>query len=360
MQPRKIAFIELHGTHEECIYSQLLFLKQGGHDTTFFYETQSRERSERMNPGCHTLAFSVRGKKGLSYWRALWALRNGIIKGGFDTVIFNTAHGNLVRDFVLLPFPGRIRFFGTMHGINKLSGSITQKIISRRVCHYLLLNDYLKDNLKGMSYSPHLRFESFYAMYFPAFPEAAPLSKPANELWIGIPGQVEYKRRDYEGLVRAFAALKDKPPYRFLLLGNDCHRDGNGPELRKLIERHGLGTYFRFTGYLDYPEFHNLLRHCDVIAPLIHPGNDGFEKYLIYQISGAYNLAFAYKKPLIILKDFERYEDFRENAVFYELGKLPEVLEKLPQALAAKADILYRHPKWNFEYQCRRYLRFID
>src|SRR5690606_6018145 len=111
--------------------------------------------------------------------------------------------------------------YGVLHGINKLKGSFTQKKINRKIKNYFLLNDYVLDNLKKTSYPSDLRFETYYPIDFPDFPNPPDINKNDREFWIGIPGQVEYKRRDYEGLVNAVSKITCKKSIRFLLLGDD-------------------------------------------------------------------------------------------------------------------------------------------
>lgn len=358
---KKAALIEIDGSHDECLYSQLCFLKQGGYHTTLICSDNLEKQVTDFDHTDEKVFFKLEGRSKLEQWRELWLIRNQIVNNGIRTVILNSTHGSRIRNFTLLPFPAATQFFGTLHGINKLKGSLTQKLISRKIKNYFLLNDYLKENLSLISVPGGLRFESYYPIFFPSFRNMPAISKPADEYWIGIPGQIEYKRRDYETLVKAFASLAVQPNYKFLLLGKSTHRDGNGKELKALIAQLGVKDRFVFwDGFMENGVFHAYLKQCDVIMPLIHPGNDGFDKYLIYQISGGYNLAFAYQKPLLMLKDFERYEDFRENAVFYELEQLGTVLSNLPEQVDRIKNGLYQQPKWSFGYQSRKYLDFID
>lgn len=355
----KAALIEIDGSHDECLYSQLLFLKKGGYRTTLICSENLRAQVEGFGAD-ETLFYEFKSKGNRARTQELRRMRDRLAADDIRTIIFNSAHGHLIRDLLFLRFPKGTRFFGTLHGINKLRGSFTQWLISRRIRHYFLLNDYLVENLPMV---PHkgLAFQSYYPMFFPAFPGVAAPDKPAGECWVCIPGQVEYKRRDYETLVRTFATLPEKPRLKFLLLGKSDHAHGNGPELRQLIDSLNVTQYFHFwPGFVDNATFHAWLQASDVVMPLIHPGNDGFEKYLVYQISGAYNLAFAYRKPLLMLEDFNRYSDFRENSLFYSLDNLGDILRQLPVQAADLQPRIYRDPKWTFEAQQQRYLGFIS
>jgi glycosyltransferase involved in cell wall biosynthesis len=356
---KKAALIEIDGSHDECLYSQLLFLKNGGYHVTLICSENLRKQVSEFDIADEKVFFDFDKKGAAHKLKQIWKLRTYIIRQKIGTVIFNSLHGRTIRDLTLLPFPKKIIFAGTLHGINKLKGSFTQRVIGLRVRKVFLLNDYMIDNLKLVP-NQGLQFQSYYSIFFPQFKNEPQINKPADECWIAIPGQVEYKRRDYETLVRTFAAMPVKPGYKFLLLGNSTHKHSNGTELKELVKELGVADHFVFwDGFLENAVFHAYLKKADIVMPLIHPGNDGFQKYLIYQISGAYNLAFAYKKPLLMLSEFKDYADFKENAIFYTLDDMPVILENLPSLINMMQPQLYKDPKWTFEHQAGEYLRFI-
>jgi len=352
------AVLEITGSHEECIYAQLLHLKNGGYHTLLICSANLEPKVFEFDQADEFFYFDVKEENKKSYFKLL-QIRALLIRRGVEVVCINSAHGKLIQNLLLLPFPRKMKFFGVLHGINKLRKSITQKLISLRIKKYFLLNDYLIQNLYKV---PHgkLEFESYYPIFFPEFKGTPRIDKPEGQIWVTVPGQVEYARRDYMTLIDAFAKLDNKPDIQFIFLGSWDHRDGNGPELKQRIEALGLTQYFRFTGYLQNPDFHAIIKASDIIMPLIHPGNDGFEKYLIYQITGSYNLAFAHHKPLLMLQAFDQYEDFIENGIFYSLESLPEQLAVLPQLIEKIKPQLYQSPKWTREYQGAKNLAFIE
>lgn len=356
----KAALLEVYDAHDVNLYSQLRFLQEGGYDVTLIVSERHREAVAHYGGGFAVEWVRVTATKGIAQWRELWWIRQMIVQRGIRTVIFNTAHTNPVRNFCLLPFPKGIQFFGTLHGVNKLAGSVTQKIISRRIPNYFLLADYMLEKALKM---PHagLRFSVFYPIFQPQF-KASIVPKAPGELWIAIPGSVEYKRRDYTTLLEAFAKLKNKPPLCFLLLGNGNHAHGNGPELRARVAELCLERHFLFfSSYVDDSVLHSYLRESDAIMPLIHPINADMEKYLENQISGSFHRAFEYRKPLLMHRYFSRYQDFRETALFYELDGLESFLESLPDQLAAyEAAAHYSNPKWTFAFQAAHYCSFLQ
>ena len=360
MPKPKAALLEIYDSHDVNLYSQLLFLKEGGYDTTLIVSEAHRQQVADYDTGHETLFVRVTDKKGLALWKELWRIREIILSRGIETVIFNTAHSNSVRNFCLLPFPKAVKFYGTLHGVNKLKGSLTQKIISRRIPNYYLLMDYMLQKAMTM---PHagLRFEVFYPIFHPAFKEADLPAKSTGQIWIAIPGSVEYKRRDYLSMLEPFAALENKPDVRFLLLGNGFHRHGNGAELKSRIEALGLAEYFVFfEGFVPNEVLHSYVRHCDAVMPLIHPINADMEKYLENQISGSFHLAFAYHKPLLLHDYYQRYQDFQETGFFYNLDNVGSFIQNLSQEIAGFRAERYNNPKWTLEYQAKKYCSFLE
>lgn len=358
--PYPAALIELDNSHDECLYSQLLFLKAGGYEVLLICSDRLRPQVAPYSALAETLFLPTTEGNEWQKLKILWRIRGELIRRAIRLVVFNSAHGRHVRNLLWFPYPAEMRFFGTLHGINKLRRSATQAAISWRMNGYFLLNDYLNSNL---AHVPHrgLRFAVFYPIFFPQYAAPQAIHKPKDAFWIAVPGQVEQIRRDYERLIRAFAQLSFKPPCRFLLLGRSGHTAGSGDPLKALCASLGVSDYFQFWDtFLENSEFHEYLRLSDIVMPLIHPGNEGYRKYLRYQITGGYNLAFAYRKPLLMLEDFKQYADFQENAVFYALDTLADTLAHLEQRTRALQPQLYQHEKWTFAAQSQRYLALFN
>jgi len=359
MSVKKAALIEIYDSHDVNLYSQLLFLTRSGYEVTLICSERIKDQIKDYDAGQETIYVNCTTKKGLALWKELWKIRSIILARGIQTVIFNTAHSNPVRNFCLLPFPHYIRFYGTLHGVNKLTGSLTQKIISRRINSYYLLSDYMMEKAKQV---PHegLRFGIFYPIFHPHFRDVQIREKPEGTVWIAIPGAVEYKRRDYLTLIEHLARLKVKPRIQFLLLGNGDHPHGNGPEVRQRVKELELEDYFLFfSGFMENAVFHKYIKQSDAIIPLIHPINKDMEKYLENQISGSFHLAFGYKKPLLMHEWYQRYDDFMETSIFYTMDNLGQVLTDLPKLLNEPVD-RFSNPKWTLEAQTSSYLRLLE
>jgi hypothetical protein len=358
LSPKNAAVIELSGGHVECIYSQLLFLRQGGYTIHLICSEQLREQVSAFEPVDH-FAFYSPGEHFVDHWKCVLAIRRYLIAHRITTLIFNTGGGNHTRDLCIATPPG-VTLAGIVHHTHKLTGSFTQFLISMRMKKGFVLNDYLLD---GIPTERRRQFASTYLLFREPVEEKR-VKKNPNELWIAIPGEVDFRRRDYEGLVRE---LKSCGPIhgslRFIVLGacNPEQRDGRA--LRALIQQSGLERHVvLFDGFVQQDAFFGYVRQCDALLPLIHPVTDFFGFYKSHQISGTYNLAFGFAKPLLIHEALRGPEDFDCSALFYTDTTLVPLLNRLagePEECAALATRIRSHPKFSFAHQSDNYLRFL-
>ena len=353
----KVALLELAGSHDECLYSQVLFLKKAGYQVTLVCSENLRGQV-RTFPHVEAFEFlSFRDKGAIGQWKLLLKLRNFLMREGFQKIIINTAYGKIIRNLLLLPFPSRIEFIGTAHSLPKLLHSSTQKLISRKIRKYFFLNDYLSEQFRSSEST--LNVSTYYPIFFPEVKEVE-LDKPEEEIWVCIPGQLEIKRRDYPTLLNALGKVRPKANIKFILLGRSNHRYSNAIEVVEMMKSKGLENQFvLFESFIENNLFHTYLLRSDYILPLIHPNNMGGSSYLRNQISGAFNLAFAYRKPLLMEQAFSAYEDFKDSSLFYKEENLDTFLENLPHPHKLNKQF-YQLPKWTFGYQQEQYIRFIE
>jgi len=354
----KAVLIELGGSHSEVLYPQLSFLKHGGYHTTLICDPKVYDLVKNYDQVDVLLKSEIPQSGWLRQMNALWKIRNYIVQEKVKLVIFNTANGPLIRTLCLMPYPPDIIFAGILHSLHKLKGSITQSLISYRVRKYFVLAAYLK-RLAYTYHRPKLSFEFFYPMFFMPPKNEHPVTKPAGEIWIAIAGGLEYGRRDYKSLAYALHKLKKKIPLKFLLLGNSSYPGGDGNDFRALISNLGVEEYFVFWNeYVSNDVFHAYLKKSDAIMPLVHPVPHIKSVYLNYQISGSWNLAYAYQLPLLMADAFAGLEDFKDYGVFYQPENLTEAIEKLPNILLSHRK-LYQGDAWQFAFQANQYLRFL-
>ncbi|MCX6996379.1 MAG: hypothetical protein NTV49_04680 [Kiritimatiellaeota bacterium] len=347
----KIALIEIGNSHDICLYAQIRFLKSVPH--THVTLICSEGLKEIVND--YDLVDHKHFVKNRLKLSDLCKLRRYLLTEQFTKVIFNTAEGNYVKHLLLLPFPPCMEFIGVLHDSHKLGKSFSQTLISLRIKKYFMLNNYLLQNVAGRS-NAKLKIGIMYPIYFPHC-KTMPLAKNNDEIWIGIPGQVELKRRDYAGLLRCFEKQTPGKDIKFILLGRSEHEYGDGAYVKGRIAALGLkDNFILWDGFLAAGLFHSYIEKCDYIMPLIHSGHVSFELYR-KQISGAYLIAFGYKKMLLMEDSFKLYDDFANNSIFYSLENLAETIRNLKPS---NNQQLYSEEKWAFEFQAKNYWALIN
>lgn len=344
----KVALVELGDSHAECLYSQLLFLKKSGAEVHLICSSAMEPHVWRFEEADSISYFPYRKGRWFRNYLNMVSIRKLILKKRVDKVVFNTVEEPHVRHLLGMIFPSAVEFVGILH-----DAASYPKVALTRVRKFFVLNDYILYNVTTRLGKV---FASFYPIFFQKY-RLEEFNKPKGETWICIPGQVEFKRRDYLALFDALKEQRPKEGLRFILLGRSDHPSGNGREVKDLIRKEKLEKFFMlFEGYIDDVLYHSYLKSCDYVMPLIHPENPAFETYMNNQVSGAYNLAFAYQIPLLCHKALERYPDFRDTSIFYTPKTLVKTLNGLSKL---KRGRFYRDPKWKFDTQRGRYIDFL-
>lgn len=126
--------------------------------------------------------------------------------------------------------------------------------------------------------------------------------------------------------------------------------------MREAIEEMELESNFMlWDDYVDFDTFANYIEESDYVLPLIHPNDSN--SYIYHRISGNFNLAFGYKKVMLLENYFQQFEDFKENCEFYEASDIMNMLD-----VASKKAIEYNEEgsKWSFEVQKEKYWELLD
>jgi len=356
MEKDSIALIELGGSHDECLYSQVMFLKKQGYLVHIILFRDHLDRIDKWKEVDFWKTFEpvswVIGK-----WNLVFTVRAYLRKNGIRKAIINTAEGNIIRQLAMLPRKG-VQYIGLIHLSRKLWTSKSQRFINRKIKKYFVLADFIEENIEKTD--PSLKTSYFYPVYFPenSYPEP-PEGKNQDEIRVCIPGAVDVNRRDYSSLLDEIVLNGAPEGIRFVLLGRTTGRDGK--LLLERIQEAGLENSFRwFEGFVEPRVFYNQLSDSDLILPLITPGSHDYKDYLKYKITGAYNLAWGFKIPMLMHDSFNIYEIFRQTSVFYPSGGMLKALGTMNQEKLEKVRKKISEMKdFDFELQAEKYIEFL-
>jgi len=348
----KIALLEIGRSHYESMLSQMIALKNANcyiilcSDRLFF--EQNTHFSSYIDE-FHEISLS---KSKIGRFIEMKRFNRWMKHHKIDMLIANTAHGKDIRNLCITA-SSRIPFVGIMHTIKGLQHSFTQRIISKKIKHYFVLNNTLKQKAypqKGVF------VHSFYPLNFPYFEPK--VIKPLHEFWIIIIGGLQSSRRDLDGFIKL--AIQTPENVHFYFLGNANDHNVEVQQFKQKCEQSNIFNRIHlFQDYLSNSEFYGYAQQADGILPLIHPNTLSGKELLSQQITGAVPLALGLKIPMLIHEHYKTWEDFHISAVFYNFNNFQEQLRLFQQDRETLYNKMKSEPKFSAELHNKRFADFI-
>lgn len=355
---KEILIAEFEKTHTEILHSQILFLLYAGYKVNLWLNEEAE--FEDVYDGKVKIVRAKTEKSSLNL-KLLYKILKYVKHHKIKKIVLNTAHGIFIRNLCFVLLNKKVEVTGILHQAHKIVKSSTQSIISKKVKKYFVLNDYVKDFILKETEEKY-KVESFYPIYFNKLSDIK--DKFNERIVITIPGNVIQIRKDYVFLVKSLlkldAELKNK--FQFIILGRATENES--PEMLKLINENNIREDFLkiYKNYVSDEEYDEVIQDSDYIMPLIHPTSLSYNEYLSTEISGAFNTAFGYHKPLLMYESFSKFEDFKNFSVFYNESNFLHILEDLAKKNMT-TDFKKRYenyPKFDFEFQAKKYINFIE
>lgn len=349
---KKIALIEFGGSHAECLLSQFLALKNHDCHITFIGTKKLWEQNPSLHPFADVVHLIQFEGKAIGDFKKAMQLNAYLKKQGIQKAIFNTAQGGHVRNMCLFA-PKSVEFIGIIHTLKKFQGSFTQKLINIKIKKYFVLNDYFKNLLKN---DKKLKIESFYPLDYPRFDKR--IEKNIDEKWISIIGGVENRRKDLMGSIEL---MKQFPiNFKFLFLGKSDTSKNEVQAFLKEIENEGLTHQVKiFTNFIVEQDFDAYLKNTDFIWPMVHPNTPSADEYFKNQISGAINVAFSYKIPLLIHENYcSTWEDL-SSSICYQTSDFKKCIENIALNHDEYKQKLIKNRNFDPKFQAEKFIQLV-
>lgn len=351
----KIALIEIGGSHDECLYSQMNAIKSAGHFTILVCTLELEQRNPHFRAVVDEFILIDKLDLKLKRLKTLRYIWRNLKRKMVNKVIFNTAQGTNVRILCTLSLFSKIEFIGIIHTIRKFQGSFTQRLISLRIRKYLVLSEYLYSQVTAPK---GIRLDWFYPLRFPNFPVEIN-TKEQDNLKITIIGGVESRRKDLNGFLQMAVQLIDYP-VEFVFLGKSDFNNREVLDFRLKIVDSGLNDKVRFyQRFVKQEEFDHVLRNTDLILPLVHPNTSSAEEYFKNQISGAMMISFAYKVPMLIHEAYSGIQEMKSAAIYYNQSDFKATIIENQKKIQQIKATMEANQNYNVAYQENRYISFI-
>lgn len=361
MDKKKVLLVEISGIHYEVVYSHIKCLKEAGYHVTFVCYEDIKNSSEMYSTADKKILLNKPAFRWIKLFQVLKIVHLTIKEGYRDLIIATADSGVLlvrILLLILLYLPLNINVIRCIHNFRSIKKSFwDSRILNDHFKKIIVLNDYIISQNKSTIENLSLSVKSLYPVFFPE-KEGKSLKKEKKATWICIPGKVNPKRRDYHELIAQAVEKKLDKRIKFILLGG---HEGELKNIRYKIEESGISDRFITfdSKYVPQETFNSYVKESDFIMPLIHPSKSKYEKYKKYKISGAFSLAFGYRKALICEEEYKGFEDFDHFCIFYSRNKIIPILNRLPDMRNGLIDKKYASKKMSVSHQSRVYKDMI-
>jgi hypothetical protein len=350
---KKVAVVEIGGSHDECLLSQFFALKSAGCCVHFVGTEELWQRNQAFHSLVDTFVPIKVGQGAIADFLTMRRLNSYFHAHNIEKVVLNTAQGGHVRNLCLTAKKST-EFVGIIHTLRKFNGSFTQKVINRKVKKYFVLNTFFLDHIEPQK---GIQVEAFYPLRFPTFEDSSRITK--NFTQIAVIGGVENRRKDLMGSLPLMQSISDLN-IRIVFLGKSDPKKEEVTQFKKALEERGLQEkVILFDDFVDAKRFDEVLKETDFIWPMVHPETESAKEYFRNQIPGALNVALGYKTPLFVHREYTSSWSDLHTAATYELETFGEDLYKAIENHQKLSDELAQNMKYLMVYQEENYLRFI-
>lgn len=306
---KKIVFVELGGSHAECLLSPMVAFKKEGWEITLLINHSLILSNKHLVAQVNTLIHLPEPEDN-ALERQFRAHTHRLITSKHRYFFLNSAHGKILSRWALKHTFSSIVFFSQIHYAQKMRGSWHQFWINRKTLQFLVLGQFMLDQLPKAWRVKSMRF------YNIRFPGTKDRTLNSGKHYV-IPGGIENKKKDLDGFLTFLQQHQDQlNNCTFHFLGKTAE---DNPLLEKINALKDAGVKLRIhLETVDWDTFVRVLQTCDAILPLIHPGTPSGEDVWKTKISGSMNLSFGFQKPLLSHYEYRNIADIQDHAVFYQ------------------------------------------
>lgn len=340
----KVLLIEVGGSHSEVLLSWCRDFTALG--ATVFVACPS-VMWERLGVKDTATWVDIGGRRGLvGHLGTALRVRKAVKSLKISHVVLNTGSGTLVRDITQL-LPKRCTVIGTLHNAEKLIRSFNQSRITRTVDTYAVLGPHLKSAvpdtcttpivvIPATAADPRFRASTIEPKRYSddsqrSFDDSRRFTSSGSSkpLRVVIAGGINWRRRDYESLYANDGFARIGNNVRIVLAGGPDQEDI--PRLQAMVAMARPDMFELYDdggeGFIPHEAYARIVSEADIVLPLTHPSCQDYHRYVQYQITGAMSNAWAYAKPLMLERGFEKHPSLAAS-IFYDVAALPDILRR--------------------------------
>jgi hypothetical protein len=354
MKSKTITLIEIGGSHDECLLSQMNAIKASQRTVLLITSREIFERNPHFQEYTDAPFFvNASGKKN-ERRKTVSKIWKKIKSSNCDKVVLNTAEGNLIRLLCIKALFNKIEFIGIVHDTRKFKNSFTQRIINKKIKKYLMLSEHL---VKSIVPKNGLTLDYFYPIRYAVQPH--PIETPRKKT-IVIIGGVENRRKDLAGFIHMALQVRQKN-IQFIFLGKSNLELKEVAEFQSKLKEHQLDeTVTTYSEFVPQETFDTIVQNADLILPLVHPNTESAEEYFVRRMSGAMCVSFGYKIPLLLHEAYKGIKEMQTAGCYYTIGSFDADVSNAFEIASEKSNQMKECQFYNAEFQENKYLSFLD
>lgn len=352
---KNVALLEYGGSHTECMFIQIKALQEAGYNIFLICNKSLRGRFGDLSVFGDVLFLNNVESK-LSFKQKVddvCAVRKFTRKHKINSLVINTLEHRIVRNLFWLPLPSVKNYVAIVHNGSYISKSGTFNSFYRNIKKVFVLSENIVKSIEKLPRP--LCLKSFYPIFFPSF-STVQLNKNQGEFWVVVPGAINKQRKDINPFLEDLGKNELASNIKVILLG--VVDEKIYPRIKQLSVEKEMNIEL-FEDRIPQEVFDAYMKFSDLVLPLVN--NDFYGKY---RISGTYNLAYGYKKVMLIDDEIRRTNaDFNGITIGYEKNNIVEVINRIstfPEEYSLCLTSLENHAYLTLEKQCDNYIAVIE
>jgi hypothetical protein len=260
---------------------------------------------------------------------ALWRIRAYCTRVGAEAIVFNTTYTWVDLLLIVALFPRR-KTFQVVHNYQRFLNPLAFRLFAW-FANNMVLSEEVFDHIVKTHPEAGGRLAFFLPIFFRSFMDTCPGRQPKwkggkAEFNLGVVGNVDQSRRNYQGLIDAVERVKAGGAainFRIHMIGSAP------PDFVEMIRRKGLEDCVSVYGFCSFVDMFALSESVDLVFFLIDSAVENYQYYNKYKVSGTSVLLKTFRRVGVSSDDFLIDRTLKDTVLYYRGTDVGSVLEKL-------------------------------
>jgi glycosyltransferase involved in cell wall biosynthesis len=270
---------------------------------------------------------------------ALWRIRCYCARIKAEAIVFNTTFTWVDLLLIVALFPRR-RTFQVVHNYQRFLSPLAYRFFAW-FANNMVLSEEVFDHIAKTHPRTDGKLSFFLPIFFKNFMDTCPERQPRwkggkAEFNLGVVGNVDQSRRNYQGLIDAVERLKANGAainFRIHMIGSAS------TDFIAMIKQKGLEDCVSVYGFCSFLDMFALSENVDLVFFLIDSDVENYQYYNKYKVSGTSVLLKTFRRVGVSSDDFPIDRTLKETVLYYHGTDVGSVLEKIVRGEITHAQV---------------------